>query len=312
MRRTLTTILFSLVCVGPAMAQPVVAPTNEPVGPVRGQDIGGYNVTNSFEFGYRFASIAGNEGLYRSDVNYGNGLRLLGSSLTIDSKEGHGHLFDELLLTTLGLGNDPYEYVSLRIRKNRLYRYDMTWRQNQFFDPGVVVSGGEHLFNTTRLLQDHDLTFLPDNRIVQFDIGYSRNTLTGPGLTSAQEFDNNSTAFPAFSNIHQQYNDYRAGAMVHFSGFTMNVWRTWEFFKQDTVDNLTGNEGSGIPGDPTSIQQFARVQPFHGSNGAWWDALRQPQILGSERTHELLERLWRFRPQRTGYRRQSLRRGGQS
>ena len=273
MRRTYTLILFSIACAAVAVAQPVVAPTNEQVGPVRGTDVGGYNVTNSFELGYRFASISGNEGLYRSDVNYGNGLRLLGSNLTIDSKEGHGGLFDELLLNTLGLGNDPYEYVSLRIRKNRLYRYDMTWRQNQFFDPGVVVSGGEHLMNTTRILQDHDLTFLPDNRVVQFDIGYSRNTLTGPGLTTTQEFDTRSVAFPAFSNIRQQYNDYRAGAMVHFAGFTMNVRRTWEFFKQDTVDNLNGIEGSGITGDPTVLQQFARSQPFHGSNGAWLGTL---------------------------------------
>ena len=62
------------------------------------------------------------------------------------------------------------------MRKNRLYRYDMTWRENQYFNPGVVISGGGHLLNTTRLMQDHDLTLLPDNRLVQFDVGYSRNT----------------------------------------------------------------------------------------------------------------------------------------
>ena len=250
-------------------AQQVIAPTNEQVGSAPGQTVGEYNITNSFEFGYRFSTVYGNDGLYRSDINFGNGLRLLGSNLTVDSKDGHGHFFDELLLSTQGLGNDPYESVILRIRKNRLYRYDMTWRENQFFNPGVVISAGEHLMNTARILQDHDLTLLPDNRIVQFDVGYSRNTLTGPALTSAQEFTTTSAAFPVFSNIRQQYNDYRVGAILHLAGFTFNIRRTWEFFKQDTVDNFSGSEASTVPNDPTVLQAFSRTQPFHGSNGAW-------------------------------------------
>jgi hypothetical protein len=239
-----------------------------------GQDVGQYNITNSFEFGYRFASVFGNVGLYRSDINYGNGVRLLGSSLTIDSKDGHGHYFDELLLNTMGLGNDPYQWVSLRIRKNRLYRYDMMWREDQFYNPGVVISGGEHLMDTARLLQDHDLTFLPDNPIVQFDIGYSRNTLTGPALSSAQEFDTLSAAFPVFSNIRQQFNDFRAGAVLHLAGFTINVRRTWEFYKQDTVDSLSTPESPPFTsGDPSVLQTFARTQPFHGSNSSWLGTL---------------------------------------
>ena len=271
MRRKIP-ILMAMAA-GTLAAQQVVAPTPEQVGSARGQDVGDYNITNSFEFGYRFATVYGNDGLFRSDINFGNGLRLLGSTLTVDSKDGHGRYFDELLLTTLGLGNDPYESVMLRIRKNRLYRYDMMWRENQFYDPGVVISGGEHLMNTTRLLQDHDLTILPDNTRVQFDVGYSRNTLTGPGLASAEEFDTSSTAFPAFTNIRQQYNDYRAGATLHLAGFTFLVRRTWEYFKQDTVDSLSAPEGSTEPGDPSVVQTFARTQPFHGSNGAWLGTL---------------------------------------
>ncbi len=272
-RPTSTLVLLAIACAGIVAAQPVVAPTNEQVGPARGVDSGAYNITNSLEVGYRFATVGGNDGLYRSDVNYGNGLRLLGSSLTIDSKNGHGNLFDEILLTTMGLGNDPYEYVTLRIRKNRLYRYDMMWRENQFYDPGVVISGGEHLYNTTRLLQDHDLTLLPDNHLVQFELGYSRNTQTGPGLTSAQEFDINSTAFPVFTNIREQFNDFRAGATVHAAGFTFMVLRTWSFFKEDNVDSLTTPEGSGAAIDPSVLQTFARTQPFHGSGGSWLGTL---------------------------------------
>ena len=74
-------------------AQQVAAPGPETVGTARGENHGSYNVTNSFETGYRFSLVDGDLGEYRSDVNYGNGLRLLGSTLSIDSKDGHGHYF---------------------------------------------------------------------------------------------------------------------------------------------------------------------------------------------------------------------------
>jgi hypothetical protein len=254
-------------------AQAVLAPTDETLGSPRGENVGLYNITNSFETGYRFALTGGNDGLYRSDINYGNGLRLLGSTLTVDSKDGHGRYFDEILLTTIGLGNDPYEAVTLRVRKNRRYRYDMTWRENQYFNPGVVISGGGHLLNTTRLMQDHDLTVLPDGRTVQFDVGYSRNTQTGPGLTTAQEFDTNSVAFPVYNDVRRQWNEFRLGATVHLAGFTILVRRNWDFFKDDSVDSLTAPVASTEANDPSVLQTFSRAQPYHGSNPSWLGTL---------------------------------------
>ena len=43
-------------------AQPVVAPTPESVGVARGVNMGDYNITNSFETGYRFALVGGDVG----------------------------------------------------------------------------------------------------------------------------------------------------------------------------------------------------------------------------------------------------------
>jgi hypothetical protein len=82
-------------------AQDTVAPTTgESTLPMRGENAGNYNVVQSWEFGYRFASVGGDDGKYRSDVNYGNGIRLLSSSLTVNSRDGHGGWFDEIVLTT--------------------------------------------------------------------------------------------------------------------------------------------------------------------------------------------------------------------
>ena len=67
-----------------------VAPTTSAVGPARGLDQDGYNITNSFETGFRQFTVGGNRSRYSSDVNFGNGIRLLGSRLSVNSKDGHG------------------------------------------------------------------------------------------------------------------------------------------------------------------------------------------------------------------------------
>src|ERR1017187_10775893 len=127
-----------------ALAQQVVTPTPEQAGSPRGENTGDYNVMESFENGYRFAVLDGSVGTYRSDVNYGNGIRLLSGNLSVNSRDGHGRWFDQIVLTTIGLGNDPYQSVTLRVEKNKLYRYDMLWRLDDYFNPGLPVAGGLH------------------------------------------------------------------------------------------------------------------------------------------------------------------------
>ena len=100
--------ILVLLMTAAAWAQTPVAPTDAPVGPSNGDNTSNYNIMNSFETGYRFTSIGGDPNEYRSQVNYDNGIRLLGSSFSMYSRDGHGKYFDELVLTTEGLGGDPY------------------------------------------------------------------------------------------------------------------------------------------------------------------------------------------------------------
>ena len=198
--------------------------------------MGDYNFTNTFEFGYRWSLVGGDDGEYRSVVNYGNGVRLLGSSLSINSKDGHGHYFDQILLNTIGLGNDPYQFVSLRVQKNELYRYDMTWRLQDYYNPGLTVAGGLHLMDTVRRIQDHELTFFPQSKF-RARVGYSRNVQDGPSLTTSLEPDNNSalsTALPVFVNLRREWNEYRLGGDGEFAGFKFTVLRRWDYYKEDS------------------------------------------------------------------------------
>ena len=265
MRRALLLFLFAQALLP---AQQTAAPTGLPVGPSKGEDAGGYNIVDSVETGYRFAAVSGDRDQYRSTVNYGNGLRLLSSSLTVNSKDGHGRYFDELVLTTQGLGNDPYESATLRAHKNRLYRYDLLWRSNDYFNPGFVISDGLHRLDLRHRWQDHDLVLFPQG-IFRPRLGYSRVSQTGPALTTSLGFDTTGSVFPLFANVKRQWNEYRAGAELQLLHFSLTVLRRWEFYKEDTPLDVTAPETGNDAADPSMLNGLHRAEPFHGSTPGW-------------------------------------------
>ena len=265
------TAIFAILVVSQGLqAQPVVAPTPAQVGPPRGENKGDYNITNSFETGYRFATVGGNVGVYRSDVNYGNGVRVLGTNLTVNSRDGHGRYFDEIVLSTLGLGNDPYEFARLRIQKNKWYDYNMLWRLNDYYNPALTIAMGEHFMNTRRMMQDQELTLLPRSAL-EVHFGYANNNQNGPALTTQQLFDTRSGYFPLFANVHRSFNEYRLGADFTLAGVKLMVQRRWSFFKDDTPLTLDG--ATTNPFDATVLTGYSRVEPTHGTNPGWLGSL---------------------------------------
>jgi hypothetical protein len=239
--------------------------TDEQVGPATGETWGNYKVTQSWEVGYRFASVGGDDGKYRSDVNYGDGIRLLGSSLAIRSLEGHGRWFDEIVLTTSGLGNDPYQSATFRVQKNRLYRYDLLWRSNDYFNPGLTVASGEHLEDITQRWQDHELTIFPQSAF-RIHAGYGRTTVDGPELTTEQEFNTQGDVLPIFQNMRQQYNEYRLGFDAKFRGLRLTVQRRWEYFREDASGSVTTPEMGELG---TVLSNFQSTQPYRGRAPGW-------------------------------------------
>jgi hypothetical protein len=257
------TLLLEALC----LSQQTVAPSTEPVGPLRGDDAGDYNIVNSFELGYRFRAAGGNIGKYRSDVNFGNGIRLLGSSLTVHSREGRGRFFDEMVLNTQGLGNDPYQFANLRVQHNRLYRYDLFWRINDYFNPALTISEGWHLHDTRRQWQDHDFTLLPQAPL-KLIAGFSRNTQTGPALTSGIFFDSLGREFPLFSEVSRRQTEYRLGGDLQLFGHRFIFERGWQRFEEDNPVALP--QPLAVPADHTvTLSDLRRTEPFQGDTPFW-------------------------------------------
>lgn len=271
MRRRMKPALLALLLLGAASAQQTVAPTPEPVGPVRGDNTAEYNVVNSFELGYRWNSIGGNEDAYNSQVNYSSGVRLLGSSFTMNSRDGHGRFFDEIVLTTQGLGNDPYESATLRVEKNHLYRFDMNWRLNDYVNPGLVSAGQSsgNLQDTRYTSQDDDLTLFPQSKI-KFFLGYSRSVQDGPEFTNVGAFPAAPTAASTLDttgvpDVRDARNEYRIGNEFQVLGIKVNWMRGWEDFKEDSRVIPQSDTGAPLPAQ--------LMNPYHGTSPYWRVAL---------------------------------------
>jgi hypothetical protein len=257
-----------------SLGQQVVAPTSEPVGPSRGDNVGNYNISNSFETGYRFVTVGGNETTYESNENYRDGLRLLSSYLDLSSKVGRGLLFDHITLTTQGLGNDPYESALLRVDKNRLYQYDFSWRRNDYLNPGLTTGGadGNHVLDTTYDLQDQNLELFPQSR-VKFFLGYTNSSQSGPGLSTVALFQGHGDLFPLFANIKRSQNEYRLGNELDFFGLKLNWIHGWQDFKEDTGFEFNGLSPGDQPASGTALTSFLRSEPYHGTSPYWRVAL---------------------------------------
>ena len=254
----LTALLLGFI----ASAQEPVAPTEASTGSPRGAYLGPYNVLQSFEAGDRFVSVTGNEDAYQSQVNYGNGLRLLSSSFALYSKDGKSRWLDRLTVDTQGLGNDPYESARLHA-ESRWYDYDLRWRLSDYFNPGIGFAQDLHARDTQRRSQDHDIVILPRGRF-RIVAGYSRYAQDGAALTTnaLQGF----TDTPLFQDVHRLDNEYRLGFEWVSEGTRISVLRSWERYGEiSPASNIA--PGAGVPADGANA--FVSGEPYHARTDGW-------------------------------------------
>ena len=183
----------------PAMllAQSSSAGQNPPGDP-EGVTTGGYVMHSSVEMGYRVNDRTGSNDMYDTLVNLQTGPRFLNETLSMQSLDHQGLLFDDLNLNSFGWGGDPNNALRLRADKNKWYNLQGSFRRDQsFFDydllanplnppsstPSIPALNSGHAFDTTRRMSDIDLTLLPQSR-VSFRLGFSHDNVNGTSFSS--------------------------------------------------------------------------------------------------------------------------------
>lgn len=241
-------MVFTFLTVAlPAMAQ---QDSTSSTPDKKGIDSGGYNIQQNFELGYRYTSIDGNRDTYNTFVDLGEGVRLLSYSLEMHSIGHDGVLFDNLTFTSFGYGGDPNDVSRLRISKNRWYDFRAQFRRDKnFWDynlfanplnpttskPTIPIAVSPNALDTTRHMQDYDLTLLPQS-VVRFRLGYSRVANEGPGFES---YDSGIQPLLT-TNYRTTENAYRAG--VDFRVLPKTTLSYDQFLAYDKQDNITTDQ----------------------------------------------------------------------
>ena len=245
-----------------------------------GEKAGDFTVISSLEFGYRGLRVDGDLNKYQSDLNYKAGPRIFDSSFLLKSANGKGGLFDTLLASSTGWGADPQGNLRVNVEQPKWYRFDATYRRFKYFrfldtfaNPNWVFSPatfsvppksttGEHGYNTRVKLGDFDLTLLPKNRWIRFNVGYSPERYSGPAFTNYHVGGNE---FMLLSELRSRANDFRVGADGKLGPLNFSFLQGFRRFRDDTVIDLGVTPGINLNPAVASLTSFDRNEPARGS-----------------------------------------------
>jgi len=240
-------------------ASPTPAPPAEPDGVTRG----GYQIHSSVELGYRSSDVTGSGDMYDTLVNLQTGPRILDQTLTMQSVDHQGLLFDNLYLNSFGWGGDPNNAARLRADKNKWYNLQGSFRRDQYFSdydllanplnpptstPSIPVLNSPNEFDTTRRMSDVDLTLLPQSS-VSFRLGFSHNNMTGPSYSSIHE----GTEASLLQDWNTTMNSYRLGVDFRIAPRTVLSYDQFlDYYKGDTDYQLNPINEALVPTTPAS------------------------------------------------------------
>jgi hypothetical protein len=248
-----------------ASPAPAAAPPAEPDGITSG----GYLIHSSVELGFRSTDVTGSGDMYDTLVDLQTGPRILDQTLTMQSVDHQGLLFDDLYLNSFGWGGDPNNASRLRADKNKWYNLQSSFRRDQYFSdydlwanplnpppppapggsaPSIPILDSPHLFATTRRMTDVDLTLLPQSR-VSFRLGYLHNNMTGPSYSSIHE----GTEASLLQDWNTTMNSYRLGVDFRIAPRTVLSYDQFlDYYKGDTDYQLNSINEALLPTTPVS------------------------------------------------------------
>jgi hypothetical protein len=226
-----------------------------PEGVIRG----GYLIHSSVEAGYRYNNVSGSGDMYDTLVNLHTGPRFLDETLSMQSQDHQGLLFDNLTINSFGWGGDPNNALRARVDKNKWYNFQGSFRRDKsFFDydllanplnpptstPSIPELNSPHAFDTTRRMTDVDLTLLPQSK-VSFRLGYSHNNMTGSSFSSIHI----GTDALLFQPQDTTMNSYRMGVDWRFMPRTVLSYDQFlDYYKGDTDTQLAAFAPALLPG----------------------------------------------------------------
>jgi hypothetical protein len=130
------------------------------------------------------------------------------------------------------------------------------------FSVAPKQSTGEHGYNTRVKLGDFDLTFLPKNRHIRFNVGYSPERYSGPAFTNYHVGGNE---FNLLSELKSRANDFRVGADGKLGPLNFSILQGFRRFRDDSAIDLGVTPAINVNPTAATLTSFDRNEPARGS-----------------------------------------------
>ena len=220
------------------------------------------------ELGYRFVNVAGNEDMYRSQINEREGFLL--RSFTLSAGNGaESKLFDKLRIDVSDIGAGPAGAAKLEIGKSGIYSFKFSYARWQMFsalpafanpllNQGIIP--GQHTWETLRNVYDAELQILPGGVFTPI-FGYTYNLYSGPS---------NSTVYVGGDEfrLNQSFKTYdeepRLGFALNAGPVAVNFMQGWRVSHGTETSLLTpgasaGNNTNTVLGQQISAISYSRT-----------------------------------------------------
>lgn len=221
-----------------------------------------YDLSFILEIGGQATAVEGNQDVFNSQQNYGDGFKVFQFDLRALGQEGA--FFNEIYFKGGGWGvNEPYSWTRFGFRKDRIFDFKGSFRQSRYdwYVPGFARD--QHLNHTDRRLQNYEMTFFP-RRKFRVKAGYKRNSSFGSSLTT---LDFARGEFPLSEPIRQTHDEYTVGAEGNLGRWLIVGEYGYRFFRNDRFLTIFENPDTILPNDAAdqaSLTEFFRLHPSRG------------------------------------------------
>jgi hypothetical protein len=227
----------------------------------------------SLGLGYDWLSLSGNEDVYKSQFNQGQGLDL--QDLYLATTDPSSTLLDRVTISAAGFGSDPEGRIRIELGRTKAYELRVSYFRARYFNAlpdfaNPLVAGGivpgEYTQDHVSSNLDVDLELLPGRAITPL-IGFSRYHVDGPGTTT---YHVGQDEFRLDSNLDETTHETRAGVGIHLDGFQATVIEAWRQFNETDTYALAPGAGSGnnpgpVLGQDQDLTAFQRRDHSDGS-----------------------------------------------
>jgi hypothetical protein len=231
-------------------------------------------ITGSVDLGYRwFSGAGGSLDTYRSVVDFGSGVRLLGLDLSLESAAKK--YFDRINVRGAGWGGDPYNTAHVDAVRHDWYNFSFDYRNIAYFnfmpsfaDPtiGNGIFLNQQAFDTHRRMMDFELDLRPGKWIVPY-LAYSHDSGFGTGIS---DFVSGLNSYAVADKPRDATANYRGGVRVEMKKFHVTLEQGGTTFKDDqqvfTSTQNFGNNTRPILGQQLFLNDLTQAYGVRGDS----------------------------------------------